>query len=169
MTRSTFRVATTITAVLTTLAVVTACSSSGTAGGGTSSPAVGASTGTRSSHAPTARKSATVRSSARSSAAASQSGALSGTWHGTYSGGFSGTFTLKWIEGGARLHGTIVISNPSRRMPLNGTLSGSKITFGTVGSTAITYSGTVASSDASMSGSYDVGSQPAGSWSATKA
>ena len=169
MTRSTFRVATAITAVLTTLGVVTGCSSSGAVGGGTSSPAVRASTGTRSSHAPTARKSATVRSSARSSAAASQPGALSGTWHGTYSGGFSGTFTLKWIEGGARLHGTIVISNPSRRMPLNAKLSGSKITNGTVGATAVTYSGTVAGSDASMSGSYDVGSQPAGSWSATKA
>lgn len=159
------RAAMAITAVLTTIAAVTACSSSGSAGGGASSPAVSASTSARSSHAPRAQKSAT----ARSTGATSSPGALSGTWHGTYSGGFSGTFTVKWTEGGDRLHGTILISNPSQTMPLNGSLSGSKITFGTVGSTAITYTGTVSSSDASMSGRYAVGNRPAGSWSATKA
>ena len=169
MTRSTFRAATVIAAILATAAAVTACSSSGSAGGATSSPAVSASTSTPSSHAPRTQNSVTVGSRAHSTAATSQPGALSGTWHGTYSGGFSGTFTLKWTEGGARLHGTILISNPSQTLPLNGRISGSKITFGTVGSTAITYTGTVASSDASMSGSYDVGNHPTGSWSATKA
>lgn len=51
-------------------------------------------------------------------------------------------------------------------VPLTGTVSGSTISFGTVGSQAVTYSGTVSGS--SMSGTYQVGGQPGGNWSATK-
>jgi hypothetical protein len=51
--------------------------------------------------------------------------------------------------------------------PLTGTLVGSKITFGTVGSLAITYTGSVLSD--SMSGTYEVaGGHGSGHWSATK-
>jgi hypothetical protein len=50
---------------------------------------------------------------------------------------------------------------------LNGTVSRNKITFGTVGSFAVTYSGTFSGN--SMSGTYNVTGSPAGNWSATKA
>ena len=97
-------------------------------------------------------------------------GALSGTWSGQYSGSFDGTFTVRWRQSGSRLHGTIHISNPDNTMPINGIVNGNAISFGTVGSTAITYSGTVSGS--SMSGNYKVHStngSPGGPWSASKA
>ena len=53
--------------------------------------------------------------------------------------------------------------------PCTATVNGSAITFGTVGSTAITYSGTVSGN--SMSGNYQVqggSSSASGTWSATK-
>ncbi len=55
-------------------------------------------------------------------------------------------------------------------MPINGTVHGNAIRFGTVGSTAITYSGTVSGS--SMSGTYQLhttSGTPGGPWSASKA
>jgi hypothetical protein len=97
-------------------------------------------------------------------------GALSGTWSGHYSGAYSGSFTVKWKQTGSRLHGTIKLSNPGDTLPINGTVNGSSISFGTVGSTAITYEGTVSGS--SMSGSYKVHStngSSGGPWSAAKA
>ena len=90
---------------------------------------------------------------------------LSGDWSGHYSGAFSGTFTLSWQQTGSKLSGTIDLStdgNPS----INGTVTGNTIKFGTVGSTVITYSGTV--SGDSMSGTYTVGGSAGGSWNATK-
>jgi hypothetical protein len=90
---------------------------------------------------------------------------LSGTWSGHYSGAFSGTFTLTWQQTGSKLSGTIDLSSDGSPK-INGTLTGNTITFGTVGSTAITYSGTV--SGTSMSGTYTVGGSAGGSWSATK-
>jgi hypothetical protein len=90
---------------------------------------------------------------------------LSGSWSGQYSGAFTGTFTLTWTQGGSSLTGTITLST-SGTVPLTGTVSGSHISFGTVGSAAITYSGTVAGN--SMSGSYQVNGAAGGSWSATK-
>jgi hypothetical protein len=45
-------------------------------------------------------------------------------------------------------------------------VSGGSIRFGTVGSAAITYTGSV--SGTSMSGTYQVAGSPGGSWSATK-
>jgi hypothetical protein len=96
-------------------------------------------------------------------------GALSGKWSGHYSGSFNGDFTVRWTQSGSHLHGTIHLSNPGDTMPINGTVNGSAISFGTVGSTAITYSGTVSGN--SMSGSYKVHStngSSGGPWSASK-
>ena len=97
-------------------------------------------------------------------------GALSGRWSGHYSGSYNGTFTVRWHQSGSHLHGTIHISNPADTLPINGTVHGNAIRFGTVGSMAITYSGTVSGS--SMSGSYKVhttSGTSGGPWSASKA
>jgi hypothetical protein len=91
---------------------------------------------------------------------------LSGTWSGQYSGSYSGTFTLHWTQSGTHLHGTITISNPHSRLPINGTVNGNAIRFGTVGGPGITYSGTVSGN--SMSGTYQVAGHAGGPWSATK-
>jgi hypothetical protein len=90
---------------------------------------------------------------------------LSGTWKGTYSGSFNGTFTLNWTQSGDKLTGTIDLSTAGTS-PINGTVTGSSIQFGTVGSQAITYTGTV--NGDSMSGSYKVGGAAGGSWNASK-
>jgi hypothetical protein len=92
-------------------------------------------------------------------------GPLSGTWSGKYSGAYHGTFTLHWTQTGSRLSGTIKLSTASSRTNVNGALRGSSIRFGTVGSAAITYSGTV--SGKSMSGHYQTPGG-GGSWSAHK-
>ena len=96
--------------------------------------------------------------------AASAPTSLSGTWKGTYSGTFHGTFTLHWVQSRSRLSGTIDLSTAGRS-PIKGGVSGSKINFGTVGSTVITYKGTV--SGKTMSGTYHT---PAGggTWRAHK-
>jgi len=102
-----------------------------------------------------------------SSAPASNASAadLSGTWSGHYSGAFSGTFTLTSQQSGSQLSGTINLSSDGSPK-INGTVTGNTIKFGTVGSTAITYSGTVSGN--SMSGTYTVAGAAGGSWSATK-
>ena len=89
-----------------------------------------------------------------SSPSATASGGLSGSWSGTYSGSFQGTFTLQWQQTGSSLSGTIDLSTGGNQ-PINGSVQGGAIQFGTVGSQAITYTGTV--SGGSMSGSYKVG------------
>lgn len=93
---------------------------------------------------------------------------LSGTWSGQYSGSYQGHFTLHWNQKGSRLHGTISLSAPSMTLPITGFVNGGSIRFGTVGSTAITYSGSVSGS--SMSGNYEVhdGSGAGGPWSASQ-
>jgi serine/threonine-protein kinase len=91
---------------------------------------------------------------------------LSGKWSGKYSGSYHGTFELSWRQSGSHLHGTITISTPSITLPINGTVNGTSITFGTVGSTAITYTGTV--SGKSMSGTYQVNGSGGGPWHAAK-
>ena len=96
--------------------------------------------------------------------------ALSGRWSGQYSGSYDGTFKLRWHQSGSALHGTITISNPLSTLPINGTVTGNSIKFGTVGSTAITYTGTV--SGTTMSGTYQVhggAASAGGPWSASKA
>jgi hypothetical protein len=98
-------------------------------------------------------------------------GALSGKWSGTYSGSFTGTFKLTWQESGHNLGGTIMISG-FKNVPtsIHGTVQGTAIRFGTVGSEAITYLGSV--SGASMSGTWKIQaggrSMGGGSWNASK-
>ena len=101
-------------------------------------------------------------------ASSAPSADLSGTWSGHYSGAFSGTFTLTWQQSGSKLSGKIKLSS-GQSPSINGTVTGNTIRFGTVGSTAITYSGTVSGN--SMSGAYKVKTGTAsvgGPWSATK-
>jgi hypothetical protein len=90
---------------------------------------------------------------------------LSGTWSGKYSGTFHGTFKLQWTQSGSKLNGTIKLSTEPSKLPLKGSVRGGSISFGTVGSAAITYSGSV--SGRSMSGRYHTAAG-GGSWSAHK-
>jgi hypothetical protein len=141
--------------------------------------ATGCSSGTASSTASTVSSAATAATSveaAASTAAATSASAttppvtagdLTGTWNGTYNGNYNGTFTVKWTQSASRLNGTIALPALGTTEQLNGTVSGGKITFGTVGSFAVTYSGTFSGN--SMSGTYNVTGSPAGNWSATKA
>lgn len=91
---------------------------------------------------------------------------LSGSWSGRYEGGYSGSFHLTLVQHGQRLVGSITLSTTTQRDRLTGKVNGSTITFGTVGSQAITYSGTVSGN--TMTGAYQVGGAPTGSWSATR-
>ena len=93
------------------------------------------------------------------------SGGLSGKWSGQYSGAFTGTFTITWQQSGSNLSGTINLSSDGSPS-VHGTVQGGAIQFGTVGSAAITYSGSVSGN--SMSGTYQVANGGSGSWSATK-
>jgi hypothetical protein len=106
---------------------------------------------------------------AKAASAPKPTSALAGRWSGNYSGSYNGTFKLSWHQSGSRLHGTITISNPRSTLPINGTVNGTAITFGTVGSMAITYTGSVSGS--SMSGTYKVATangSTGGPWSASK-
>jgi hypothetical protein len=96
---------------------------------------------------------------------------LSGKWRGRYSGAYTGHFVLRWHQSGSRLSGTITLSAPSRgTIPIHGTVQGSTIKFGTVGSEAITYSGSASGN--SMSGTWQIkgtsGAAGGGPWSASK-
>jgi hypothetical protein len=108
---------------------------------------------------------------AASVAARSASSGLSGKWRGRYSGAYQGHFVLRWHQSGSRLSGTITLSAPSHgTVPIHGTVQGSTIKFGTVGSTAITYSGSASGN--SMSGTWQIkgtsGAAGGGPWSASK-
>jgi hypothetical protein len=92
-------------------------------------------------------------------------GSLTGTWSGTYRGAYHGTFILHWTQSKSRLTGTIKLSSNVGRTNITGTVRGRTIRFGTVGTNAITYSGSV--SGTSMSGTYKAGGA-GGSWSAHK-
>jgi hypothetical protein len=141
-----------VTAIaITALAVVTGCSgSSGNATAPTTTPPV------------TASSPATPAGTTPSASF----GDLSGKWSGTYSGQDQGSFTLTWVEKDGKLVGQITVTQLGT-VPLNGRVTGSSITFGTVGSTAITYKGSV-SGDA-MSGTWYVGGVKQGDWSAHRA
>ena len=96
---------------------------------------------------------------------------LSGKWRGRYSGAYQGHFVLRWHQSGSRLSGTITLSAPSRgTVPIHGTVQGSTIKFGTVGSEDITYSGSASGN--SMSGTWQIkgpsGPAGGGPWSASK-
>lgn len=96
-------------------------------------------------------------------------GGLSGTWSGQYGGAYQGTFILDWQQSGTSLSGTIKLSSPAQTLSINGIVEGGAIRFGTVGSTAITYTGSVSGN--SMSGTYKVQTgtgSVGGSWSAAK-
>jgi len=102
---------------------------------------------------------------ASASRAGATAGSLSGTWSGTYGGAYRGTFVVHWRQTGSQLRGTIKLSNPKTEPGITGSVHGSRIRFGTVGSAAITYSGSV--SGKSMSGTYHTPGG-GGSWSAHK-
>lgn len=122
----------------------------------------------------TATRSAKANPAAPAASAPAQpasSSGLSGKWRGQYSGAYQGHFVLRWHQSGSRLSGTITLSAPSRgTVPIHGTVQGATIKFGTVGSEAITYSGS-ASGD-SMSGTWQIkgpsGPAGGGPWSASK-
>ena len=107
---------------------------------------------------------------ATSAPADTGTGELSGKWTGQYDGTFQGTFVLNWQQSGSKLSGTIQLSTEGGSLPVTGTVNGGSIDFGTVGSQAVTYTGSVSGN--SMSGTYKVQGQngsAGGSWSATKA
>ncbi len=98
-------------------------------------------------------------------------GPLSGKWAGSYSGSFSGTFAVSWTQMGQKLSGTIKISAfNSVPTSIHGSVHGNAITFGTVGTEAITYSGSFSGS--SMSGTWKIQAggraMGSGSWSASR-
>ena len=98
-------------------------------------------------------------------------GPLSGKWSGSYSGAFSGTFSLTWQQSGQNLTGTIEISGfGDAPTSIHGTVQGASISFGTVGSKSITYSGSVTRT--SMHGTWQMKagrhSLGGGSWKASK-
>jgi hypothetical protein len=136
--------------------VSTACSSS---------PA--STTTTNPTTAPAATSTTTSAAAAAQATTSAAATDLAGSWSGTYSGSFQGTFTLSWQQTGSKLSGTIKLSDPASTVPLHGSVTGSSIQFGTVGSTAVTYSGTF--SGGSMSGTWQIkGSSDGGPWSASK-
>jgi hypothetical protein len=125
------------------------------------------STSTNTTTKTTATHSAAAQPAApATSAPAAASGPLSGKWNGQYGGSYTGTFVLHWLQAGSKLNGHINISAPQSTLPIHGSVNGSSIQFGTVGSYAITYTGTVSGN--SMSGTYKVGSVQGGNWSASK-
>ncbi len=93
------------------------------------------------------------------------SSSLTGIWSGKYGGAYTGTFSLHWKQTKSQLSGTIKLSTVSSKLIVTGTVRSGKIRFGTVGSTAITYTGSVSGS--SMSGRYTTPGG-GGSWSAHK-
>lgn len=152
--------AATLVACVGTLAALTAGCGSSNASKGTT---------TTSPPPKTSRTSTGTKSTPRAPSVSSTTPApgegLSGRWSGRYSGAYSGTFTLSWRQQGSSLSGRITLSTPTHTERLTGTVKGTRITFGTVGSAAITYSGSVSGN--AMSGSYRAGGA-AGSWNATK-
>ncbi|HZC71317.1 MAG TPA: hypothetical protein VE442_11540 [Jatrophihabitans sp.] len=149
---------------LAAVALIAGCSASGNATARTSGASLSVLPAPR--HSQVAHR----LSSSPPAPSSAATGELSGSWRGRYSGAYSGTFKLSWQQSGAKLRGTIHLSTPNYTLPINGKLSGGTISFGTVGSLAITYSGSVSAD--SMSGNYQVhasGSSDGGPWSATKA
>jgi hypothetical protein len=144
--------------------LLAACSSSSSPSASPTSTTPAAVTTTTSAAA-----AAPAATSSAATSAATASSALSGTWSGQYGGAFSGTFTLTWQQSSSDLSGTIKLSDPASTVSIHGTVAGSAIKFGTVGSTDITYTGSVSGS--SMSGSYQVATpngSAGGTWSAAK-
>jgi hypothetical protein len=115
----------------------------------------------------TAAASSTASPASRPPSAAASG--LSGTWPGQYSGASQGDFTLHWTQSGSALSGTVSLETNGITMPIHGTVAGDSIKFGTVGSTGISYQGTVSGN--SMSGTYQLavnGTTFTGPWTATR-
>jgi hypothetical protein len=89
---------------------------------------------------------------------------LAGKWKGSYSGAVSGHFTIHWKQNGARLQGSISLSNPKGKYGIGGSVHNGKIKFGAV-SVGAKYKGTF--SGTSMSGTW-TSPEGGGSWSASK-
>ncbi|HEY2575646.1 MAG TPA: hypothetical protein VGI74_05000 [Streptosporangiaceae bacterium] len=118
--------------------------------------------------APSSTPAASAPAAPTTSAAADAASGMSGTWSGQYGGAFTGTFKLTWQQKGSSLSGSITLSTAGTSA-IHGQVSGSAISFGTVGGQDITYKGTVSGS--SMSGSYQVHAPSgavSGTWSASK-
>src|SRR4051794_24352968 len=152
----------------TSAALIAACSSSKATSGGSTSPVAGSTSATQSSAAAVPSSSSAAGSTKASAPSSVTAAGLSGTWRGTYGGSYSGTFVLRWKQSSSKLTGTINLSSSPGTVPINGTVSGGRIQFGTVGSQAITYTGSV--SGASMHGRYQIGGGAGGSgtWSAAR-
>lgn len=125
----------------------------------------------RSAPPPSTQTTASIATSGASTPTSSAPAAavgLSGSWDGQYGGSYQGTFTLTWTLAGSDLSGTITLSSPNGTLPIHGTVSNGQINFGTVGSTVITYTGSLSGS--AMSGQYQVagGAGGSGTWSAGK-
>jgi hypothetical protein len=160
-----------ILVVGTAAALVAACSSSNTLSStsSTSAQAVSSSTSPAAGVASAPRSSVAAPTSPTRSIPPVSGPVLSGSWKGRYSGAYTGTFVLRWAQSTSKLTGTIDLSTAPGAVTINGTVAGGRIQFGTVGSQAITYTGTVSGS--SMSGHYKVagGAGGSGTWSATRA
>ncbi len=147
-----------LTVTATLAAALAACSASG-----------GTTTNAAAKPASAATGAAAPAPSATASVAAAADAGLSGRWSGQYSGAYQGTFTLRWRQSGSGLSGHIRLSDPAQTLSLHGRVSGGVIKFGTVGSTAITYSGSVSGN--SMSGTWQIHStagSAGGHWSAAR-
>ena len=150
----------TVAAALTVVLAASAAGCSSSTGGTSSAPPTSAPATTASS---TAAGQPSAPPASPTSSPSPTLGALTGKWAGSYSGAYTGVFNLTWVESSGKLAGTIDLSTAGT-VPLTGSVSGSSITFGTVGTTAITYTGTV--SGDTMSGTYQVGGSQHGSWRA---
>src|ERR1035437_4650022 len=105
--------------------------------GSSSGPPTQSSSSTTTTSAPAAATSAPATATPTAA-----SGSLSGTWSGSYTGAFTGSFTLNCTQSGSALSGSITLT-PGGTETISGTVNGSIIAFGAVGSEAITYNGTV--------------------------
>lgn len=99
-----------------------------------------------------------------SSSQAATTSTLAGKWKGHYGGAVSGHFTIRWKQTGARLHGSITLSNPKGKYDIGGSVRRGKIKFGAV-SVGAKYKGKVRGK--SMSGTW-ASPEGGGSWSAHK-
>jgi hypothetical protein len=92
---------------------------------------------------------------------------LSGTWGGLCTGPFNGFCTLAWTQTANALDGTFAVqggSSPPDNLHISGNLTGSTVSFGTVG--VVTFTGTLSAS--TLSGSYtDIANGKTGSWTVT--